>query len=152
MKEKYTAYLPIWFVLMVPPMLILLLGWNFIMCGIGLMVGLLIIGLPDGFIKYSKNNFDNGKLEMMNVDFTRPFATQILKSGNILDEYQLGQTLIYIEYNNKKQLTDLYTRIKNRYLDDYKRIPQINQFAHNIFLNRHISLFPYFPRSEKKDG
>jgi hypothetical protein len=53
MKEKYTAYLPIWFVLMVPPMLILLLGWNFIMCGIGLMVGLLIIGLPDGFIKYS---------------------------------------------------------------------------------------------------
>ncbi|RZG44562.1 hypothetical protein [Acinetobacter wuhouensis] len=74
---------------------------------------------------------------MMNVDFTRPFATQILKSGNILDEYQLGQTLIYIEYNNKKQLTDLYTRIKNRYLDDYKRIPQINQFAHNIFLNRH---------------
>lgn len=27
------------------------------MCGIGLMVGLLIIGLPDGFIKYSKNIF-----------------------------------------------------------------------------------------------
>jgi len=57
MKEKYTAYLPIWFVLMLPPMVFLLIGWNFIMCGIGLMVGLLIIGLPDGFIKYSKNIF-----------------------------------------------------------------------------------------------
>ncbi len=57
MKEKYSAYLPIWFVLMVPPMLFLLLGWNFIMCGIGLMVGLLIIGLPNGFVKYSKNIF-----------------------------------------------------------------------------------------------
>lgn len=57
MREKYKAYLPIWFVLMVPPMLFLLIGWNFIMCGIGLMVGLLIIGLPDGFIKYSKNIF-----------------------------------------------------------------------------------------------
>lgn len=70
---------------------------------------------------------------MISLDFTSPFGTQILENGNILDEYQLGHTLIYIEYNNKKQLTDLYSCIKNRYLDDYKRIPQINQFAHNIF-------------------
>lgn len=57
MKERYSAYLPIWFVLMLPPLLILLLGWNFILCGLGLMIGLLIMGLPNGFTKYSKNIF-----------------------------------------------------------------------------------------------
>lgn len=57
MKERYSAYLPIWFVLMLPPLSILLLGWNFILCGLGLMIGLLIMGLPNGFTKYSKNIF-----------------------------------------------------------------------------------------------
>lgn len=57
MRKKYMAYLPVWFVLILPPLVLLLLGWNFIMCGLGFMIGLLILGLPDGFIKYSKNIF-----------------------------------------------------------------------------------------------
>ena len=59
-----------------------------------------------------------------------------LKSGNILDEYQIGNTLIYIEFNKDHEVLDFHQKVMKRYLSDYKIIPQINEFAQNIFLRK----------------
>ena len=55
MKQKLRAYLPIWFVLMVPPLVLLLLCYNFILSGLALMLSLFTIKQKDVFTKYSKN-------------------------------------------------------------------------------------------------
>lgn len=55
MKQKLNAYLPIWFILMVPPLVLVMLCYNFISAGIGLLLTLFMIKKKDAFTKYSKN-------------------------------------------------------------------------------------------------
>ena len=57
MRQKINSYLPIWVVLMVPPMLLILIGWNFVTSGLGLIIALFILNISDGFTKYSKKVF-----------------------------------------------------------------------------------------------
>ena len=59
-----------------------------------------------------------------------------LKNGNILDEHQIGDTLIYIEFNKDHEVLDFHQKVMKRYLSDYKIIPQINEFAQSIFLRK----------------
>lgn len=57
MKEKYNAYLPLWFLLVMPPLVLILFCFNFIMSAVGLLLGLFMLGTQDAFTKYSKNVF-----------------------------------------------------------------------------------------------
>lgn len=57
MKQKLNAYLPIWILLVLPPMVFILAGWNFVTSGLGLIIALFILNTSDGFIKYSKKIF-----------------------------------------------------------------------------------------------
>lgn len=57
MKERYNSYLPLWFLLVMPPLVLILLCFNFIMSAVGLLISLFMLGTPDAFTKYSKNVF-----------------------------------------------------------------------------------------------
>ena len=54
MKTKLRSYLPIWFIVMVPPTILLLFGYNFIFCSFALIFALISIKDDDAFDKYTK--------------------------------------------------------------------------------------------------
>jgi hypothetical protein len=54
MKKNY-AYLPFWFLLILPPLLLLTGIMNFVMCVIALIIGALILKVKDPFSVYYKN-------------------------------------------------------------------------------------------------
>ncbi|MBQ2409202.1 MAG: hypothetical protein II309_07185, partial [Bacilli bacterium] len=54
MKKNY-AYLPFWFLLILPPLVLLTGIMNFVMCVIALIIGALILKVSDPFSVYYKN-------------------------------------------------------------------------------------------------
>lgn len=105
MRKNYKAYLPIWFVLVLPPLVLLLMGWNFIMCGIGLVVSLFIAALPDGFIKYSKNIFKLWGITIL-LDFV---AFLFLIIPEIFSKIEVINTNLVkpLEYNPYSNITSI---------------------------------------------
>jgi len=48
----------------------------------------------------------------MYIDFSAPLTQYNLENGNILNEYQIGETLIYIEFHADNQFLEFHQNIK----------------------------------------
>lgn len=72
----------------------------------------------------------------MYIDFSKPLGTYKLTNGNVSNEYQIKDILIYIEFDQDHNLLEFHQKVKESYLNDYRNIPIINAFAHQIFYNK----------------
>lgn len=86
----------------------------------------------------------------MYIDFSAPLTQYNLENGNILNEYQIGETLIYIEFHADNQFLEFHQNIKKNYLSDYKNISKINEFSHNLFLIKNMKYKDIFENIDKK--
>ena len=86
----------------------------------------------------------------MYIDFSAPLTQYNLENGNILNEYQIGETLIYIEFHADNQFLEFHQNIKRNYLSDYKNISKINEFSHNLFLIKNMKYKDIFDNIDKK--
>ena len=82
----------------------------------------------------------------MYIDFSAPLTQYNLKNGNILNEYQIGETLIYIEFHLDNNFLDFHQNIKRNYLSDYKNISKINDFSHDLFLIKNMKYKDIFKK------
>ena len=53
MKKTY-GYIPLWFLLIVPPLLIFIFIFNFIQCGLAILCGAILLKIKDPFNNYYK--------------------------------------------------------------------------------------------------
>jgi len=86
----------------------------------------------------------------MHVDFSAPLTQYNLANGNILNEYQIGKSLIYIEFYPDNQFLEFHQNIRRRYLSDYKNISKINDFSHNLFLSKNMKYKDIFEDIDKE--
>ena len=91
-----------------------------------------------------------GNLQNMYIDFSAPLTQYNLKNGNIINEYQIDETLIYIEFHADNQILKFHENIKKNYLSDYKNIYKVNEFAHNLFLAKNMKYKDIFKNIDKK--
>lgn len=91
------------------------------------------------------------KLQNMKyIDFSAPLTKYSLKNGNILNEYQIGEVLIHIEFHADGQFLEFHQNVKRKYLYDYQNIHKLNEFAHNLFLSRNMKYINIFKNIDQK--
>ena len=47
----------------------------------------------------------------MDINLSSPIGSSRLKNGNILDEHQIDDTLIYIEFNKDHEMLDFHQKV-----------------------------------------
>jgi hypothetical protein len=86
----------------------------------------------------------------MFVDFSAPLTQYKLKNGNIINEYQIDDILMYVEFHTENQFSEFHRNIEKTYLSDYKNITKINEYAHNLFLSKNMKYKDIFKNIDKQ--
>ncbi|CAI3952624.1 unnamed protein product [Commensalibacter communis] len=72
----------------------------------------------------------------MHIDFSEPLGTYQSENGIISNEYQFRDILIYVEFYQDDALLEFHNKIKENYQNDYRNIPIIDNFAHQLFYKK----------------
>ena len=100
MKKTY-GYIPLWFLLIVPPLLIFTFIFNFIQCGLAILCGAILLKIKDPFNNYYKR-------------IMTAFVLAIEADIICILFYALPELLYKIDFLNKNLITPLeYNPYKN---------------------------------------
>ena len=100
MKKTY-GYIPLWFLLIVPPLLIFTFIFNFIQCGLAILCGPILLKIKDPFNNYYKR-------------IMTAFVLAIEADIICILFYALPELLYKIDFLNKNLITPLeYNPYKN---------------------------------------
>lgn len=86
----------------------------------------------------------------MHINFSAPLTQYNLKNGNLLNEYQVDNLVVYIEFHVDNKFLEFHENIRINYLFDYKNIYKINEFAHNLFLTRNMKYKDIFKNIDQR--